>query len=575
MRLSHVKVQNFRSLQDIEVGISEDYSTLIGKNDCGKSSFLRALEYLFDPEVRIGSTDVCGFKDDGTDTFVEATLSDCWHPDSQNGVLKVKRVYGEFESDRLYREGPVPRLKILRDMSQGVGTRQSLDEDESLEKVTKEYAQKTIRDICEKGHVPSGDWVTLYESIVNDCNVEFENGWHMFTDDELQRIVKIVFLPADVRGEEEISTGGTSIFDKIGQFVLGSLEESFPSVVEARNKLDEELNKTIAKNADGKWKIERLNALEEALKEEIARFDTNVKTEASILPPRLNDLNFTLGLLVSDDWVGSIDKMGHGMRRSLVFAMLRANRRLLEAGQVAAGGGQKPLFLFLIEEPEIYLHPQAEKRRMTQLKALAADPNAQVLLCTHSAIFVNLEDYKGILRFERPLRRETSISVWQAADLVPTEKKTLSLIHRFDPGKAAMLFADLVILVEGQCESDAIPYLAEKLGLTTVDKEVEVVDCHGNENIPVFQRILEAFGIKYVAWPDSDFTAVVTKINGIRTAACGKIVITDHDWESMNGLPNGPKVYTSWMHFVFNDNASNIDLETRLRAAYGWNDYPI
>ncbi len=576
MRISRVKIQNFRSLQNVDVAVSDDYTTLIGKNDCGKSSFLKALEYLFDPETRIGVTDVCGFMEEGEESFIQATISDCWHPDSKDGVLTVRRVFDAGGYDRLQREGPVPRLQILKDMSQGVGTRKRLDEDQSMEAGTKEYAQMAIREICASGTVPAHDWVRLYDRINGHSSIEFETGWHHFADDELKRLVKVIFLAADVRGEEEISTGGRSIFDKIGQFILGSTEDSFPAVVEARDKLTEELGKIVAKNDDGKWQVERLNEFDQILKEEIERYDANVATETMIQAPRLSELNFSLDLLVRDSWVGSVAQMGHGMRRSLVFAMLRANRRLLESVQVAAPVNQRPLFLFLIEEPEIYLHPQAERPRMSQLKALAGDANAQVVLCTHSAIFVDLGQYKGILRLERPTRRETSISSWQGNDLPVNDRKTLSLIHRFDPGKSAMLFADLVILVEGQCESDAIPFLAESLGVTDVNTDVEVIDCHGNQDIPVFQKVLESFGIKYVAWPDSDVQSVVTMIQGIRTAAYGKIVITDHDWETMNGLAPGGnrKVYNSWMHFIYNGNPPNGDLETRIRAAYSWNDYP-
>ncbi len=575
MRLSQVIIQNFRSLKYIDVDISKDYATLIGKNDCGKSSFLRALEFLFDSEIRIRVEDICGFRDDETETFIQATISDCWYPEAQNNTLKVKRVFNPNGNDYLYREGPVPQLEILKAMSQGVCTRARLDADEELEGEVKEYARTAIREICEKGSVPTKDWIRLYERLRENGFVVFENGWHVFSDSELEKIVKVVFLPADVKGEEEIAAGGRSIFEKIGQFILGATAEAFPEIVEARATLLKEIEKISAKNEEGKWRVARLNEFDEALREEIGRFDSRVAAETVIDPPRLGDLSFTLGLTVSDDWVASLSQMGHGMRRSLVFAMLRANRRLLETDIQNANGDERALFLFLIEEPEIYLHPQAERRRMSQLKALAADPNAQVLLCTHSAIFVNLEDYKGIFRFERPERRESTISRWNAADLVAEDKKTLSLMHRFDPAKAAMLFADLVILVEGQCESDAIPFLADQLNLCNLETEVEVVDCHGNENIPVFQRILEAFGIRYVAWADSDVGAVVATIQGIRTAALGKIVLTDCDWENMNALPPGRKTYTSWRHFIFDGSPPNAALETRLRAAYTWNDFPI
>jgi CRISPR-associated exonuclease Cas4 len=148
----------------------------------------------------------------------------------------------------------------------------------------------------------------------------------------------------------------------------------------------------------------------------------------------------------------------------------------------------------LIEEPELYLHPQAERRRKHELQELSELPDAQVVLCTHSAFFIDLSEYKGVLRLHRQNRGVTQIQGWEGDELDPNDKKTLSTIYLFDPNRAAMLFADLVILVEDQCEKVAIPFLAESMNLDS--RDVEVVDCGGNSSIPVYQRVLEGFGIK-------------------------------------------------------------------------------
>jgi putative ATP-dependent endonuclease of the OLD family len=256
--------------------------------------------------------------------------------------------------------------------------------------------------------------------------------------------------------------------------------------------------------------------------------------------------------------------------------MLRTHRRLKQGngGPPQANAGFAPLYLFLIEEPELYLHPQAERRRMVELKELADDDNAQVVLCTHSAIFVDLAEYKGIHRFERPGRNATNVISWTGPDLDADPVRTISLANRFNIYRSAMVFADLVILVEGASEQAAIPHVAEKLGLTTADIDVEVVACDGNSKIPPYQTVLEGLGIKYVAWFDSDDQDQVKEGKTIRSNAFGKIITTDRDWEQMNGLSTSSKnkVYNSWKFFVFDDNDPNDKLKNRVTAAYNWRD---
>ena len=70
MRITEVHIKGFRSLQDVKVDLA-DYACLIGKNDCGKSSFLRALQMLFEPETPMTTEDVCKCQENDV-CFVQA-----------------------------------------------------------------------------------------------------------------------------------------------------------------------------------------------------------------------------------------------------------------------------------------------------------------------------------------------------------------------------------------------------------------------------------------------------------------------------------------------------------------------
>ena len=44
MRVTKIRVQNFRLLRDISIDLEEELSVIIGKNNCGKTSLLLILD---------------------------------------------------------------------------------------------------------------------------------------------------------------------------------------------------------------------------------------------------------------------------------------------------------------------------------------------------------------------------------------------------------------------------------------------------------------------------------------------------------------------------------------------------
>lgn len=51
MKLTHVRIQNFRSCRDISIELGGMHA-LVGANNADKSSILRALDFLFNPSAK-------------------------------------------------------------------------------------------------------------------------------------------------------------------------------------------------------------------------------------------------------------------------------------------------------------------------------------------------------------------------------------------------------------------------------------------------------------------------------------------------------------------------------------------
>mgnify|MGYP000971199235 CR=1 FL=1 len=569
MKIERIRCVGFRSLKDVNIELA-NYNTLIGKNDSGKSSLLLALNKLFDPELRLTSDDKCKLPFYDGDCFVEAEISGIKSGLGSAGTLVVRKSLDQG----LQYKSKVPANETIRKMMDGHLLKGDISK---LPEKIRAIVNKEVAALP-KGKIPSENATTIYEKLKADKLLEFTDGWARMDERELSALIRVVFLSANMRGEEETQYTGNSVLTSVCGQLLRDAVAKDPGIAKITDEYEAEIGRVFQKNASGQWELTELNEFQDVLNEEIKRFDSGINSESVLHPPKIPTINFGLSLEISDGCVTGIDYMGHGLRRSIVFAMLRTHRRLRQ-NKTSGGHRSGPFYLFLIEEPELYLHPQAERRRMNELKELANEANTQVVLCTHSAFFVDLSEYKGIHRFERRDRLETRVEVWDGPDLDPETAETVSLICRTNSQHSAMVFADLVILVEGESEQIAIPYVARKLELEDSGIDIEVVSCGGCSKIPPIQKILEGLRIRYVAWLDNankNDKADIAKAKKARSREYGRIVITDRNWETMNKLSgNESKIYKSWKHFIKDGNMPNEEFEKRLRAAYSFQDYGI
>lgn len=102
-----------------------------------------------------------------------------------------------------------------------------------------------------------------------------------------------------------------------------------------------------------------------------------------------------------------IGHQGHGLQRTLVMTLLQL---LADAQEAAVGTPRDRLpVILIVEEPELYMHPQMERRMRDLLYRLAAQPAFQVACCTHSPVFIDIANrYKAIVRMTKAANGDVS-----------------------------------------------------------------------------------------------------------------------------------------------------------------------
>jgi predicted ATP-dependent endonuclease of OLD family len=212
--------------------------------------------------------------------------------------------------------------------------------------------------------------------------------------------------------------------------------------------------------------------------------------------------------------------------------------------------------ILLVEEPELFLRPQAQRYLYRALHELAGLGN-QVIYSTHAPAFLNVARLEELafVRYDR--RRGTRVH--QPGPL-PSQDEAFELMNEFDAERAEVLLARGALLVEGRTEKLVFPFVFRALG-HDVDKQwLSVVECGGKSRIPLFAKVCEQCEIPFVAVHDRDSRPgggqpipAERALNALiaETAGRKRVVVLDPDFEGAAGLRGRKhKPEHAWEHFV-------------------------
>jgi hypothetical protein len=171
---------------------------------------------------------------------------------------------------------------------------------------------------------------------------------------------------------------------------------------------------------------------------------------------------------------------------------------LLDAVERMCADGVRGLVL-IVEEPELFLRPQAQRFLYRRLRAFAHAGN-QVLYSTHAPAFLNVGRMEELALVEDHGAEGTVIIQPQPLDA----DEAFRAVSELDAERAELLLASVALLVEGRTEKLSLPFVFRALGHDPDREAVSIVDCGGKPNIPLFIRICHAARVPCVVVHDRD-----------------------------------------------------------------------
>jgi CRISPR-associated exonuclease Cas4 len=421
---------------------------LVGPNNSGKSNILRAIEFGLSASAKPNPEDFFSFRSED-ELWVEMTFDRL--------TEQEESTFREYLSD----DKTIRIQKIAK-----------LGEDGKIEIEYKGYVQK------------SDHWQTIPKNTIGGGGLP-----------------EFLLIPAVRELSKELETRTTAFFGRILRLAMKIIvEQEEDSQEEDSSEVTEQIRKILSKKSGA------LAWLEEKLNSRLGSWNTKVKINITPLDiEKLLELSTQLHL---DDGVETPpERKGHGLQRAVLFELVRVWAESLGLSGASTRRRVPDSVFFAIEEPEIFLHPHAQRQLMASLVDIAKDKNYQVFISTHSTHFIDLEDYGRIAILTKPSPEEGT-QVKQCTQNLFTGQDAENRKRRFhmaawvNPDRSELFFAQKVVLVEGETEKAVLPFLAKKLGC--FDPAVSVIDCGSKGNLPLYIQILNAFGIHYFVLHDED-----------------------------------------------------------------------
>lgn len=318
-----------------------------------------------------------------------------------------------------------------------------------------------------------------------------------------------VLFPEPVRVEAMVDAPEDAAKNKTTT-TLGKLLAKLSAPVEegqgARlNELFGEVGKLLS--AEGENRADELREFDRDASRAVQDYFPGIAVTVHFPEPSLPELFKSGTVKVKEDGANESREfadLGHGAQRSIQMAMVQ-----LLAARARRDNDAPRCTLLLIDEPELYLHPQAIEQVRCSLKKLS-EAGYQVVFSTHSPLLIDRADLPETNIISKPapqtgtkVNKRVSESV---RDVMEGDAAKQAQVL-FELGNAIeILFCRKVLLVEGDTEPKVVPSLYSAVrGCSLRADRTGVVRLSGSGDTGKALQVLAAMGVNARALVDLDF----------------------------------------------------------------------
>lgn len=440
MRLSKVEIWNYRSIKHLSLDVG-DCTVIVGKNNSGKSNIIHAIDLV------IGERWLKFSKEDFFDK-----------DESQN--IKIQLHFKEFSSLEI--ESIIPEIKGCK--VDGVWCNAEIYQDEFRD------SKSLVMEL-----EVSADHHQISKRIY------YGNSPYNYLSPKVKDlVVNSVLIPA-VRDHNQIlkTSYDNTFFSKLLTRLYAIADPT------KRQIFDNKLNETNVACKDLYLEYEeRLNKISKEIIDHSG-------VSFSVTPSNPKDTYKKLEILLNDGLETDLNLKGSGIQSVIIIALFKLYSEIRTEGNA----------LLLVEEPELFLHPHANRHMASTLRGFCGTPNVQVIISTHSPQYLLEQKISNIALISKA-GKETQVKQ------VKSVLNEVKLKRELTESNLELFFSESVILVEGPTERILFPSIAREINdqFDFDKRNISLIEADGKTNLDIFIDLCNYFKIKWFAIVDKDFS---------------------------------------------------------------------
>lgn len=486
--ISKIHIQNFKSIINHEFELTK-FTPLVGYNNAGKSNILDAIKWV----LRKTSLGASSFNDITQPVEMTATI-----------------------------EGITEQILDNIDAAHRARIEPFLD-NETL-------SIKRIQD------TPGQTVAQIRLLVLNPVDNIWQNNPAGIDNAIKDLFPEPIHIGAMENSEEDVTKSSTtSTIGKLLAEIIGPLEQQYGQQL---NQALEGLKEIL--EVEGNTRAPELIAFDQEINTKLDAFFPEITVRVHIPTPELKEV-FKKGTIKVYENLHpnpkDVGTLGHGAQRSIQMTLIRHLADLKLQNQP-----NSTTTLLLIDEPELYLHPQAIEILRQSLNILS-NQGYQVIFSTHSPFMITQKDVGNTILVRKNLalgtykRTTLKSAVPQVEHDAPHQ---LTLLYSLS-NSSNILFSEKVILAEGKTENRLLPLLIEKVtGRSVLHHKSAFVKIDGSGNTRKSMLVLNTMDLPTKAIVDLDFALKQGISEGYLNAgnadiaAANNISIGNDGWPTKN-----------------------------------------
>jgi len=523
MLLTKVSINNYKGLLDTNCPLS-DFVCVVGENNAGKSSLLQAL-VLFINGTKLSKSE---FYDSDRDILITVSIEGL--TDEVLGKLTEEHrtklspyiVNGAVTLARRYVQDGTSKLRVVTMVPKDAKFDSERIDDAFKGKKGKELVETLAAFYPETlgAEAPAGittqkaakDFIQSYIDKMPADDLELKDiDLPTGIDNSIRSILpEPVYIPAVKDLSDELKTKESASFGKLLNILLDVIENDLKDAAETFESLRKKLNR-ITDDAGNVIddRMEKVKAIESTIQQNLQETFRNVSIELQIPPPEIKTVLSSANIVADDGVRGSVDQKGDGFKRAITFSILRSYVQLSQDStwrrEAEAKKPTREKFLFLFEEPELYLHPRAQNILYDALSLIAQ--KHQVVVTTHSPLFFSADSTKTFIKIikHQLTGQSKPTGSCRPINLTDVSEKDKFQLISFESSNFAF-FSKKIILVEGDSELIALPHIARILN-TSWDfrtTSISLIKISGKGSFKRYQEFFKLFDVDVAMIADLD-----------------------------------------------------------------------